>query len=129
MDKMSQKITHIYVVICLAIAAVIGVSVRYILKLDLTVNETFQTVFAFCLIISVLIAFSGIYILKRQKVNFNLPKNILTIGLSDILIVFVPIWLSPTVSIRSKFVITIVSFGLTTGNYYAGVYRDKSLKK
>lgn len=129
MNSTDKKTLQIYFVFCVVVAAIIGFIAIYVLKMDIRDNETFKSLFIFCVIVGVIISLSTFYILKRRGVDVYLPRNLLTFGLSAALIGFVPIWLSPLVSVQFKIGLTIVAFAFGIANFYAVHYGGKRLRK
>jgi drug/metabolite transporter (DMT)-like permease len=128
MDLNSNKIIQIYVIICLVLAAVIGVSAHFILQLDLTDDETSQTFFVFCFAVGAVILCSAWFILKRLGVDVHSPKNTFVMLLSGIVFFSIPIWLEPSMSILLKVGLVIVICVLAIGRFYSEEYYGKRVR-
>ncbi len=87
--------------------------------MDLTDNKTFQIFFVFYLFVSLLIAYTIRYILKKKGVDIDSSKNLLKLGLSVFPIVLLPLWLHPLLSIQFKILLAIAGVAFGVANFLA----------
>jgi len=129
--KKDKKLLQIYFVICLVIAAVIGFTAIYILKMDLRDNKTSQTLFVFCFIVGLTIVLLTYYLFKKKGiVDVYMPKNMIKTGLfAFITIGFLPIWLDPVISVKVKVLIATGSVAVAIANFYSVHYGGRRLRK
>lgn len=102
--------------------------------INLKDNNTFQIVFVSCFVLAITFGFIVRYTLKQYLIKRNKDvddnKYLLTIFIFAIApIVLVPIWLSSTVSITFKIVITIISVAAGVAHFMALDRASKAIKK
>lgn len=114
---------------CLVVAAIIGFVAVYVFKMDLRDNETFKTLFVFCVILSLVISISAFYILRKLEVDVYRPKYTLMLGLFTLPIIFVAIWLSPLATWTVKIGLAVIAGIFATANFYSVHYAGKRLRK